>query len=66
MLVAYTQNGARLAFQERETGSIAVGKAADLVVLARDPFALPPHEIHTARVLRTFLEGRQVYAAPDR
>ena len=32
-----TLNGARAAGLERETGSIAVGKRADLVVLARDP-----------------------------
>jgi predicted amidohydrolase YtcJ len=62
ILAAYTIDGARLAFRERETGSIAPGKLADLVVLDRDPFAAPPHEIARARVRYTFVEGREVYA----
>ena len=64
MLAAYTIDGARVSFEERETGSIEVGKAADLVVLDRNLLAVPVHEIHRARVLHTFLEGRETYAAP--
>jgi predicted amidohydrolase YtcJ len=64
MLAAYTINGARVSFEERETGSIEVGKAADLVVLDRDLFAIPANEIHRARVLRTFVDGREIYTAP--
>ena len=64
MFQAYTLNGARLAFQERETGSIRVGKAADVVVLDRDVFALAPQAIRTARVRATFLEGRATFRAP--
>lgn len=61
MLAAYTINGAYVNFQETETGSIEVGKAADLVVLDRNLFDIPKHEIHQAKVLMTFLEGREVY-----
>jgi hypothetical protein len=61
MLAAYTINGAYGLFQENETGSIEVGKAADLVVLDRNLFEIPAHEISKARVLLTLLEGKAVY-----
>ncbi len=60
-LAAYTINGAWAAFQEKETGSIEVGKAADLVVLDRNLFEIPPEKIHEATVVSTFLEGREVF-----
>lgn len=61
ILASYTINGAFLNFQEKETGSIEVGKSADLVVLDRNLFEIPRHEIHKAKVLLTMLEGREVY-----
>lgn len=61
MLAAYTVNGAYVNFQEAETGSIEVGKAADLVILDRNLFDVPLHEIHRAKVLLTVLEGREVF-----
>lgn len=61
MIQAYTINGAWLARQENETGSIEPGKAADLVVLDRNLFVIEPEEISTAVVLLTLLEGRVVY-----
>ncbi len=45
----------------RETGSIEVGKAADLIVLDRNLFDIPAEEIHRAKVLMTLLEGKEVY-----
>jgi predicted amidohydrolase YtcJ len=63
MLAAYTLEGARLMRHEATTGSIEVGKAADLVVLERDLFATPPAEIGEVRVLRTMIEGQTVYRA---
>jgi len=59
---AYTIRGAYLDFTEKETGSIEVGKAADLVVLDRNLFEIPASKIHEVKVLLTFLEGREVYA----
>jgi hypothetical protein len=47
------------------SGSVEVGKYADLVVLDRDPFALPPTELHETRVDLTFVEGVAVHAASD-
>ncbi len=64
MLAAYTINGAYGLFQENETGSIEVGKAADLVVLDRNLFEIPAHEISKAKVLLTLLAGKEVYRAP--
>ena len=61
MLAGYTINGAYLNFQESETGSIEVGKAADLIVLDRNLFEIPAHEIHLAKVLLTVLEGKEVF-----
>ena len=62
MIAGYTINGAYVNFQEHETGSIEVGKSADLVVLDRNLFEIPRHEIHKAKVLLTVLEGREVYS----
>ena len=61
MLAGYTATGAFSAFLENETGSLEVGKAADLVVLDRNLFDLPPNRIHTARVTLALVEGRNVY-----
>ncbi len=62
-IAGYTIRGAYLDFTERETGSIEVGKAADLVVLDRNLFEIPPSQIHEAKVLWTLLDGKEVYRA---
>jgi hypothetical protein len=64
IIEAYTINGAWLARQEHETGSIQVGKAADLVVLDRNVFEMDPMEISRVRVLLTLLEGKEVHRDP--
>jgi len=43
------------------TGSIEVGKYADLAVVDRDLFAHPVEEIANAQVDATFVEGAPVY-----
>lgn len=58
---AYTVNGAWVEFAEAVKGSIAAGKLADLIVLDRDIFAIPPEEIATAKVRMTVVDGRIVY-----
>jgi predicted amidohydrolase YtcJ len=63
MLAAYTINGAYLNREEKETGSIEPGKAADLIVLDRDLFKVPPEKIHEAKVVLTLLDGREVFRA---
>ena len=61
MIAAYTIDGAYVSFEEKDSGSLEPGKWADLIVLDRNLFELPPHEIHTAKVLWTVLEGRTIY-----
>jgi predicted amidohydrolase YtcJ len=63
-LASYTIQGAYANFQEAETGSIEVRKAADLVVLERDLFAIPPSEIYRVKILLTLLEGKEIYRDP--
>ncbi len=65
MLAAYTIGSAYAAFNERETGSLEVGKSADLIVLDRNLFEIPPHEISNARVLLTLFAGREVFRSSD-
>ena len=57
LLAAYTIRGAFAAFQEKTTGSIEVGKLADLAVLDKDLAQVPAHEIARVKVVRTFVEG---------
>ena len=61
MLAAYTINGAWLQRAEAERGSIEVGKLADLVVLDRNLFDVPPHEISRVKVVKTLLEGKDLF-----
>lgn len=63
-LAAYTIGGAYVSFEERDSGSLEVGKFADLIVLDQKLFALAPERIHDVRVQWTLLEGREVYRAP--
>ena len=60
-IAMYTINAAYQNHLERETGSIEVGKLADLVVLERNLFDVPADELHAVRVTRTFLEGKTIY-----
>jgi predicted amidohydrolase YtcJ len=43
-----------------ELGSIEVGKAADLTILAEDPRKVPPERIERIKVTETWVAGRQV------
>jgi len=63
LLAAYTINGAYANHLEKTTGSLETGKAADFIILDRNLFSTPVHEIVKTRVLRTFLDGKEVYRA---
>ena len=63
MLAAYTRGGAWLDFEEHERGTVEPGKSADLVVLDRDLFAIPVHEISATRVLWTIADGETIWLA---
>ncbi|GAA0944056.1 amidohydrolase [Virgisporangium aurantiacum] len=60
-LAAYTAGSAYVNHRD-DTGTLAVGRRADLVVLDRDPFDGPPEEIGAARAARTYVDGALVYA----
>lgn len=65
-LRAHTLGAARAAFLDGDTGSLEVGKLADLAILSADPFALPPDEWRDGvRVEMTFVDGALVYRAED-
>jgi predicted amidohydrolase YtcJ len=62
-IAAHTIGAAYASFLDRDTGSIEAGKLADLVVLDRDLFTLPPSAYTEAHVLLTLSAGETAYAA---
>jgi predicted amidohydrolase YtcJ len=64
-IAGFTMGSAFVNHMERDTGSIEVGKYADLAVVNRNLFAHPADEIAEASVDMTFVEGERVYAASD-
>jgi predicted amidohydrolase YtcJ len=63
MIASFTSNGAYANFLEKTTGSIEVGKMADLVVLDRNLFRIPVEAISQARVILTLFQGKKVFSA---
>jgi hypothetical protein len=61
-LKLYTLNAAYSCFRETQTGSIAKGKYADLVVLNGDPLTVNPEELNHLKVEMTVLDGEVVYS----
>jgi len=57
----YTLNAAIAMHHEDMTGSISVGKYADIVVINQDLFEIEPQEIEHADVSLTLLEGEAVF-----
>ncbi len=64
-LQTYTTNGAFVAFQEKENGSLTPGKWADIAVLSRDIMTVPPDSILGTKVLYTIVGGKVVYTSPS-
>jgi len=60
---ALTSEAAWQLFSDHEVGSLETGKLADMVILEADPRTVEPDEIKNIRVLETWMDGRQVYAA---
>jgi hypothetical protein len=58
---AYTINAAFASRQEATTGSLEVGKRADLVIVDRDITAIDPATIDDTEVLATWIDGKLVY-----
>ena len=58
-----TANPAKLLNQDDHTGTLGVGKYADLVVLDRDIFDIPVKQIGETEVKATLLQGKPVFDA---
>jgi hypothetical protein len=58
---AYTLNNAYAAFEEKEKGSLEVGKLADLVVLSDDILKIDPVGIEQVKAEMTVLGGKVVF-----
>ena len=56
-----TVNVAYQYFEEREKGSIQVGKRADLIILSANPLKVPANEIGKIEVLATIKDGSVRY-----
>jgi predicted amidohydrolase YtcJ len=62
-LEAYTLNGAYGVGREDELGTLEKGKLADFIVLDRNLLKIDAEEIRGTKVLKTFMDGKCVYAA---
>lgn len=62
-LRATTLNAAYQNFEEKERGSIEVGKYADMVILSDNIAKVDPMRIKDIQVLETIVEGQSVYRA---
>jgi len=60
-LAAFTINAAYVNTSDHDTGSVEVGKYADLIVVDRNLFDIRPEEISDASVLMTMIEGQVVH-----
>jgi predicted amidohydrolase YtcJ len=60
---AYTMGSAYAEFQEREKGSITVGKLADFVLLSDDIFTIAPEKIRDVTITATWAGGKQTWDA---
>lgn len=59
----YTTNAAAGAWRGETTGSLGIGKLADLIVLDRDIFEVDPFALGETEVMLTMLEGRDVHTS---
>ena len=60
-LQAVTRTAAWQYFEEARKGALTPGRTADLVVLDRDPLAVPEEEVREVRVLATIKDGECVW-----
>ena len=60
-VTAYTAGSAFAEFQERDKGTLARGKLADLAILSADIFAIPLEQLKDVQVLTTIVGGAVVH-----
>lgn len=60
-LKCYTSNNAYAGFHEDKTGMLKKGMLADLAVLSHDLFTVNPENIKNVQVVRTMVNGKEVF-----
>jgi len=60
---AHTINVAYMMGMDDQIGSLEVVKPADLIVLEKNLFDMPPEEIHKVNVLYSMMNGKLVHEA---
>ncbi|HZW30055.1 MAG TPA: amidohydrolase family protein, partial [Isosphaeraceae bacterium] len=60
-LRGYTAGSAYAAFAEERLGILKPGFRADLTILDRDLFRVPPNEVLQTKVLMTIIEGKTAF-----
>jgi predicted amidohydrolase YtcJ len=60
-LACYTLGSAYASFDEKQKGTLEVGKLADLAVLSDDPLSVDPDSIKDIKVEKTIFNGEIVY-----
>jgi predicted amidohydrolase YtcJ len=58
---AFTQGAAYAGFAEQKFGRLAVGQAADFIIVDRDPFLSSPTDLRATKVEETWIGGYKVY-----
>ena len=59
----YTRNNAYLLFLDDQVGSLEAGKLADFIIVDRDLLNCSLDDFRAARIVKTYLGGREVYSA---
>jgi predicted amidohydrolase YtcJ len=62
-VIAYTRTAAYAEFAEKEKGSLAPGKLADLAVLSQDIFTVPSDDLPKTVSVMTMVGGKVIYDA---
>jgi len=62
-LAMLTRNGAALMNRLDRSGTIEVGKEADVIIVDRNPLTAPLGTIHDTKVLKTYIDGELIYSA---
>ena len=53
-------------FQEKERGSLEVGKNADFIILSQNLMTVNERDILKTQVLQTFVDGKKVHQENER
>ena len=65
MIRSFTINNAYSMFIEKETGSLEIGKRADMIVVNQNILTVDPLQLGKTKVVMTFFGGELVYSQDD-